>query len=403
MKTATNLRNSMRSTKSAKQVVEEDAIKSGLSHLGPCETGEYAYLHLSLKDQNLTSIAGVEKFIHLQHIDLSKNRITSLRPLSSIKHLLTLGAANNKLTKLLDFDAPQNLLYVDYSTNLLTSMGNLKRHKYIQILKLDQNSISEITGIDELPNLQFLSLNENKITYISGLPLSIQQLYLAHNQISKIGTGLQGLVNLRILDLSYNQISSLRGLEESESLMTLLLRGNGIRKVNSLSPIVDLALLSDIDLTENPVVEKQMYRLRVAYKLPQLRSLDNEHVTAEEKIKAENLYGLDLEDRMALFNQIFPNQTFVDRRTFTSEMLDYESDSDREDLNFIDQYQAPKSSASRSSSSRIGSSRLSKVNSRESIDSVTMGEILAFSKRYVGDLIEKIDSERAAAAVSFVP
>lgn len=330
-------------------------------------------------------------------MDLSNNRLQTLRPLSSIKHLLTIGAANNQLSKLLDFDAPQNLLYVDYSANLLTTMTNLKRHRYIQILKLDQNQITEMTGIDELPNLQFLSLNENKITLISGLPLSIQQLHLAHNQISKLNVGLQGLVNLRVLDLSYNQVTNLKGLNELESLMTLMLRGNGIRKVNTLDPVIDLALLSDIDLIDNPVVEKQMYRLRVAYKLPQLRSLDSESVTAEEKIKAENLYGLDLEDRTALFNQIFPGQTFVDKRLYTSEMLDYESDSDREDLNFIDQYQAPKTSASRSVGSRVGSSRLSKVNSRESLDSVTMGEILAFSKRYVGDLIEKIDNDKAAS------
>lgn len=56
MKTATNLRASIRSTKSHKHAVEEDTIKNGLSHLGPCETGEYAYLHLNLKNQNLASV-----------------------------------------------------------------------------------------------------------------------------------------------------------------------------------------------------------------------------------------------------------------------------------------------------------------------------------------------------------
>jgi len=61
-----------------------------------------------------------------------------------------------------------------------------------------------------------------------------------------------------------------------------------------------------LNLNQNPITEKEMYRLRVLYKLPQLRNLDLSEVLAEDKIRAENLYGLDLDDRKALFNEIFP-------------------------------------------------------------------------------------------------
>lgn len=54
-------------------------------------------------------------------------------------------------------------------------------------------------------------------------------------------------------------------------------------------------------------------------------------MSAEDKIKAENLFGLDLDDRRALFEEIFPGQEFVDRRVHTFEMLDFESDSDNGD------------------------------------------------------------------------
>jgi hypothetical protein len=39
----------------------------------------------------------------------------------------------------------------------------------------------------------------------------------------------------------------------------------------------------------------------VLFHIPQLRDLDGVAITAEEKIKAENLHGLDLGDRELIF------------------------------------------------------------------------------------------------------
>jgi protein phosphatase 1 regulatory subunit 7 len=375
-----------REPKPHKVVLDRALFTSNLSALGFTATGEFAYLRLSLESQALESIQGIENFPHLQHINLSNNRLSTLKPLSQIRHLLTLDVSHNQLTTLLDFSPPANLLSVNASHNLLKSFGNISKNQFLQQLFLDFNQISEIEGIEELPNLQVLSLCNNKILRIGGLPVSIQRLNLSNNDIKRLGIGFEKLVFLRAVDLSYNKLHSLKGTEGLESLMILLLKGNQFRKINTLDHLVDLALLSDLDLSENLATEKEHYRLRVAFKLPQLRKLDGVQVSAEEKIKAENLFGLDIEDRKALFTQIFPGQMFVDRRLVKSEMLDIESESEAEE-----ELPSVKNS---SQGSKIGSRNLSKVASRENMDPMAMSDILAFSKRYVGDLIEKEEEER---------
>lgn len=148
---------------------------------------------------------------------------------------------------------------------------------------------------------------------------------------------------------------------------------------------MNLALLSDLDFSNNLVSEKKHYRLRVAFKLPQLRRLNEEVLTAEEKIKAENLYGLDVEDRKALFTQIFPGQIFSDRRLEKSEMLDVESQSEEDD-----------EVSAGMPDSKLNTRTLSKNSSRGDMDPAAKSEILAFSKRYVGELIEKEEEEKNA-------
>lgn len=369
--------------------VDEAVFTSNLSSLGICETGDYAYLRLNLESQSLESIQGIQNFPHLQHVNLSKNRLSTLRVLSSLPHLLTLNISHNLLGQIMDFDPPANLLYIDASNNSIKSFKKISKNRFLQRLNLDNNQISEITDIDSLTNLQYLSISSNKILRISNLPTSLQYLNLSQNEIKKISIGFVKLSFLRVVDLSYNRLSSLKGCEELESLMVLNLAGNLLGRINTLNHLVDLALLSDLDLTGNALCEKVHFRLRVAYKLPQLRKLDEQAVTAEEKIKAENLFGLDIEDRKALFNQIFQGQIFVDRRLETNDMLDIESDSE-EDQEYL---------PSRNTDSKIASRILSKMNSKEKLDPVAMSEILAFSRRYVGELIEKEEINRKKEVV----
>jgi len=79
--------------------------------------------------------------------------------------------------------------------------------------------------------------------------------------------------------------------------------------------------------------------LQVLFRLPQLRKLDKIIVSAEDKIKAENLYGLVLEDRKTIYSHFLPEEPFIDRRISTKEDLPEELvQGDIDTLNLFDEY-----------------------------------------------------------------
>lgn len=182
-----------------------------------------------------------------------------------------------------------------------------------------------------------LSLNGNSIDTIENLDgLFIEELYLQQNRLRKI-TGLQRLPALKTLDLSKNQISKLKGLQETESLRFLRMQLNTVGKIGQLAFIENLPLLTELDLSCNPVQNRKFYRLQVLFHIPQLRSIDGVTILAEEKIKAENLHGLDLNDRELIFQNLLPEEKFVDRRVNLVEDIPLESESEPEQISFIEQ------------------------------------------------------------------
>ena len=61
--------------------------------------------------------------------------------------------------------------------------------------------------------------------------------------------------------------------------------------------------------------------------------LDGVDIMAEEKVKAENLHGVDKTDKHTIFTSLLPEEKFVDRRMSQIEELEPESeDQDEEDL-----------------------------------------------------------------------
>ena len=43
-------------------------------------------------------------------------------------------------------------------------------------------------------------------------------------------------------------------------------------------------------------------------------------MTPEDIVKAENLYGMDLEDRKRNFKDVLPEEEFIDRRVLVSDV-----------------------------------------------------------------------------------
>lgn len=139
--------------------------------------------------------------------------------------------------------------------------------------------------------------------------------------------------NLRTLDLSRNNIKYVRGVEHLSTLRFLNLSLNQISKILQLRYVENLELLTEMDLCFNPIQDKKHYRIQVLFHIPQLRMLDGVDIIAEEKVKAENLHGVDTNDRRIIFTTLLPEETFIDRRMQKIEDLEVESeDPESEDL-----------------------------------------------------------------------
>jgi protein phosphatase 1 regulatory subunit 7 len=97
--------------------------------------------------------------------------------------------------------------------------------------------------------------------------------------------------------------------------------------------------------------------------------LDGVEIIAEEKVKAENLHGVDTNDRRIIFTTLLPEEEFIDRRTQKIEDLEVESeDPESEDLS---QFLVRKEG---------NSQEMSQTNSGGSC-----------ARRYVGELITRVE------------
>jgi protein phosphatase 1 regulatory subunit 7 len=109
--------------------------------------------------------------------------------------------------------------------------------------------------------------------------------------------------------------------------------------------------------------------------------LDGVDIMAEEKVKAENLHGVDNNDRQTIFTSLLPEEQFVDRRMQMIEELEVESDDpDSEDLS---QFLTRKENNSSHVQSSVGSGS-------------------SIARRYVGELIQRVEYGQNTFTANFV-
>ena len=208
--------------------------------------------------------------------------------------------SRNKITDCLGFAAPHcsfegawvkghnsagSLLTVaDLSENNIEHMGDLSRHQFLEQLILHQNCISVMEGMQALKYLRVLNLSYNNISVIEGLDnLPIKELHLKGNKIKQLH-GLDKLPHLTLLDVSENSIISLSQLEQCNSLVHLDVSFNCIEYIRQVEYLQNIPWLTSLVLCNNPCEAKELYRLRVLYRLPKLLFLDNSEAAREDKV-----------------------------------------------------------------------------------------------------------------------
>lgn len=121
---------------------------------------------------------------------------------------------------------------------------------------------------------------------------SIKNLNLWGNDLDDISIVHQ-MSALEVLSLSVNNISSLRDVQNCYNLKELYLRKNQISDINEVRYLQPLRRLKILWLGENPIAEIPGYRYFVIKCLPQIEKLDNDNISADDKMKADQI---DIDD-----------------------------------------------------------------------------------------------------------
>lgn len=238
--------------------------------------------------------------------------------------------SKNCLTKCLDYAPPlclddawstghtavgSLLVSADLSQNYIADIGDLSHHPNLECLLLGANSISTISGLSKLSHLQVLDLSNNQIECITNLDnLPIRELNISGNRITSL-KGLSKLPYLTALNASANKIASLYPLADCQQLNFVDVSRNQCRSIRQVVYLRKLQWLKTLVFDGNPCSIKPFYRSRVAYFLPYLIQLDKMIISAEERVRALNLYKStdgDLDMRKDVFAKYFPNEPFVD-------------------------------------------------------------------------------------------
>lgn len=220
------------------------------------------------------------------------------------------------------------LTLADLSHNSIPRIGELSTHRFIECLLLSHNDISKIEGLSSLRFLQTLDLSYNNISQIEGLDsLPIRELNVSHNRLSSL-QGLTALPCLSALDASDNLISSLSPLQQCPHLNYVNVSNNKLEHIRQVEFLLETQWLHVLLMKDNPCSAKEHYRLRVIFRLANLKRLDSVLVTSEEKIRAFNLYRSnegDLVDRERIMQLHVPHIPFED---YAPQQLPYDDEND---------------------------------------------------------------------------
>ncbi|KAM4632629.1 protein flightless-1 homolog isoform 2-T2 [Discoglossus pictus] len=197
----------------------------------------------------------------LSVLDLSNNQLTECpRELENAKNMLVLNLSHNSIDQIPNqlFINLTDLLYLDLSDNKLDSLPpQMRRLVHLQSLSLNNNPLmhAQLRQLTAMTALQTLHLRNTQRTQ-SNIPTSLEGLIslsdvdLSMNDLTRVPECLYTLVNLKRLNLSSNQITELSlCIDQWTQLETLNLSRNQLTSLPSA--ICKLAKLKKLYLNSN--------------------------------------------------------------------------------------------------------------------------------------------------------
>ena len=205
---------------------------------------------LSLQDNDISKIEGLENMTNLEELNLSDNEITSIEGLENLTKLEILNLQNNQITDILPVSVNSSLMelylkgnsgidgnkdnYIGEKLEKLNTIGEiLDRGGEISIdidklglftnyrkLDLSGQGLTTLEPLEGMTELTTLTLSGNKLTLkdeksqeILKSMSNLESLNLYNNQIEDISV-INNLMNLKSLNLSGNENVNLKEIED---------------------------------------------------------------------------------------------------------------------------------------------------------------------------------------------
>jgi len=280
--------------------VPERALETGdmpncLSLLCKTDSGlAHAYVKLDAKQMKLTNVEALQAYEHLRYVNLSQNFLENISTLNKLRSLLWLKINQNRLESARLEKLPY-LQVVDFSGNKIRNVLGIE-HPHLEQLNLNHNDIPSLEGLEpkDLPNLISLQLRSNQLSSTSGVEnfKNLKHLFIAANRITSL-EGISTLESLEILHIRDNQIQSFgENFVDGclKNLRYINLRANNVDKMEEVKKLSILPKLTELVLTDNPLVEEEDYRLEVLCRVRRLDRLDKDPFDEDEREQAQEKY-----------------------------------------------------------------------------------------------------------------
>eukprot|EP00118_Oscarella_pearsei_P013253 m.104075 g.104075 ORF g.104075 m.104075 type:complete len:441 (+) comp37200_c0_seq17:135-1457(+) len=226
----------------------------------------------------------------LTHLDVSNNRIAKIEGLSALANLEELNLRENKLVAVPDMTRCKK---VRPACAVMRSFSHLLHLMQLQEIDLSGNCLERLADLAFLPHLLTLRLESLSLTSVGsiGRLKSLQNFYVADNELSDVQAIADQLPSLEMLDIRCNAIESAKSFSSFACLTDLYVEGNPCSKeANYRAEIAEG--VSCLELVDG--VQVQSPKAGNAGLLPLMRPMTATTVLSSRQIEAQ-LSALDIQ------------------------------------------------------------------------------------------------------------
>lgn len=136
---------------------------------------------MSFANNVIENVPDFSKLVNLETVNLSNNKIKSIENISG--NIEELSIDNNELTSLSGVQNLSKLKILSVSNNQINSLSELESLEELENLNINKNQIRDVSGLVNCPKLKYLYMDNNYIANFENLSnLSSLEKYSAYNQ-----------------------------------------------------------------------------------------------------------------------------------------------------------------------------------------------------------------------------